>query len=535
MLAKDQEYSPLLILGGGDGIGLWLAKRLFARVPGMGRITLADVKPLAGRSASPDAFPGSQHAAELARLDAPMDALRLDYARAGGSLAAEWAAVPTRAAPPPGPLPLEDYRMVMVAVPEESMGQACAAVLPLLRPGAHVFDVCSTKSVALPAMLRHAPEGVSVLGTHPLFGPAVPDLVGQVMVMTPTPRTDAAFYQWYRDVVRSFGAVVEEMPAQDHDLHMLFIQTLAHFCYLVFGRTLAQAGSLGFNLEQSFKVSTPPYGILAAFTARIIGGNPRLYAQIQAQPDASKVRSLFLQAAQEIARQFSGDQAQVQAAIQEVIDSYKGSDVARAYANSRALVDSVQGSYRELYLRKETGQLTVLLAGDPLNPAEPSVTHVGLVHDVDGQSVDMEERAAQAGGAWFIAYDAESEAALRKVGRSLRARQTRVLRHNIRRVLSAEETVAWRRANLQHHQRDVSVLTDQAVDLDYLCQVLALINPSVVSGRVAEPAEGAWLGRYGLRNRVLRLAIFGDRDPDACLAEVVKALRLFGVRTAGGR
>jgi hypothetical protein len=39
------------VLGGGDGIGLWLAKRLFARIPGMGRITLADVKPIARRGA----------------------------------------------------------------------------------------------------------------------------------------------------------------------------------------------------------------------------------------------------------------------------------------------------------------------------------------------------------------------------------------------------------------------------------------------------------------------------------------------------
>ncbi|MBI3300936.1 MAG: prephenate dehydrogenase/arogenate dehydrogenase family protein [Deltaproteobacteria bacterium] len=524
------SLQSLLVLGGGDGIGLWLAKRLFARIPGMGRITLADVKPIARRGAQERAVPGPQHALELATLDAPLDAMRLDYTCAGDSLAADWAALPTKAPPPAEPLPLEAYRLVMLAVPEEAIEQAAAAVLPYLHPGTQVFDVCSTKAVALPAMLRHAPEGVSVLGTHPLFGPAVPDLVGQVMVMTPTPRTDHVFYAWYRDLVRSFGAVVEEVPAHDHDLHMLFIQTLAHFSYLVFGRTLTQAAPMGFSLAESFKVSTPPYGILAAFTARIIGGNPRLYAQIQAQPGADTVRALFLQAARDLASQFSGSQAQVQAAIQEVIDSYKGSDVARAYANSRALVDSVQQSYRELYRRKQSGQLTVLDAGDPLNSAESSVTHVGLVADVDGQSVELVERVAQAAdGKWFIAYDAQSEAALRKNGRSLRPRTSHILRHNIRRVLSAEETIAWRRTNLVHHQRDISVLTDQAVDMAYLCDVLAKINPVVVSGQVLEPAEGTWLKRYDLRNQLVRLTIFGDRDPDACVAEVVHSLRLFGV------
>ena len=517
-------------------MGLWLAKRLYARVPGMERITLADVKPLARRGVlqrteGDGAFPGPQHTAELASLDAPIDAVRLDYTRAANGLAADWMGVPTQAAPPSERLPLEAYRFVVVGVPEEAMEQTCAAVLPHLRPGAHVIDICSTKRTALPAMLRHAPEGVSVLGTHPLFGPAVQDLVGQIMVMTPTPRTDHAFYAWYRDLVRSFGAVVEEVAAENHDQHMLFIQTLAHFAYLVFGRTLAQAGPLGFNLEQSFKVSTPPYGILAAFTARIIGGNPRLYAQIQGQPDADVVRALFLQAAKELAGQFSHGQTQTQAAIQEVIDAYRGAEVAHAYANSRALVDSVQQSYRELHRRKQSGQLTVLQSGDPLNPAEPSVTHVGLVHDVDGESVEMVERVAQAGGKWFIAYDAESEGALRRIGRTLRAKPSRILRHNIRRVLSQEETTEWRRGHLQHHQRDVSVVTDQGVDLAYLCEVLTKINPSVVSGEVVEPAEGAWLRRYGLRNHIIRLIIFGDRDPEACVAQVKASLKQFGVRT----
>jgi ferredoxin-fold anticodon binding domain-containing protein len=99
-------------------------------------------------------------------------------------------------------------------------------------------------------------------------------------------------------------------------------------------------------------------------------------------------------------------------------------------------------------------------------------------------------------------------------------------------VLTPEETLAWRSANLQHHQRDIAVLTDESVDIDYLCDVLARITPAVVFSSVHEPSEGAWLMRYGMRNKLLRLTIFGDRDPDACLAEVTRSLHLFGIRTA---
>ena len=521
----------LLIIGGGDGMGLWLAKRVFARITGVERITLADILPLAADRIADTTNPGQPHLEELSTLMKTIDVVRLDYTKTGDDLLAEWAPVVTNSPPPVKKLTLAEYDTVMLGVPEDAMETTAQALLPHLKAGTNVFDICSTKRLALPAMLKHAPPGVSVLGTHPLFGPAVSDLVGQIMVMVPTGQTDETFYRWYSNVVRSFGAVVEEMIPQNHDLYMLFIQTLTHFSYLVFGRTLAQAKPMGFDLAESFQLSTPPYGIMAAFTARLIGGNPRLYAQIQDQPNADDVRALFVKAAEELATQFSGDREGIQSAIQEVIDSYRGADVARAYANSRALVDSVQNSYRELYHRKESGLLTILLSGDPIKSGDPSVIHVGIVTDVDGQTVELLERVVLEAGKWFIAYDDESESTLRKIGRNVRSRKTRIARHNIRQVLTFDETLAWRRENLLHHQRDLAILTDRSVDIDYLCDVLVRVHPSVVAGSVHEPPAGAWLRRYGMQNKLLRVSIFGDRDADACLADVARSLHLFGIRT----
>ena len=68
-------------------------------------------------------------------------------------------------------------------------------------------------------------------------------------------------------------------------------KTLAHYAYLVFGKTLAKASDLGYTFEESLRYSTPPYSILAAFTSRIIGGNPDLYAQIQGQADSDALRA----------------------------------------------------------------------------------------------------------------------------------------------------------------------------------------------------------------------------------------------------
>ena len=187
MNPSDRTNSKdLLVVGGADGIGMWLVKRVFGNVPEVGRITLADVKPLRGTEAARGGNPDTNHVAELRELPKPVDAVRLE----NGPDFADWVAVETGAAGPSGPLGLEDYGLVMLAMPEDQIEVVCSAILPRLKSGATVFDVVSTKSRAMAAMLEHAPDGVGVLGTHPLFGPAVPDAIGQTFVMVPTERTD---------------------------------------------------------------------------------------------------------------------------------------------------------------------------------------------------------------------------------------------------------------------------------------------------------------------------------------------------------
>ena len=517
----------LLVVGGADGIGMWLVKRVFGSSPEIGRITLADVKPLNSSGADRGHNPDANHLAELARVPKPVDAVRLE----NGYEFAEWAAVETAATPPPIPLPLEDYHLVMLAVPEDQVENAASTILPRLRAGATVFDVVSTKARAMAAMLEHAPDGVGVLGTHPLFGPAVPDVIGQTFVMAPTERTDPDTYDWLTSLLRSKGAIVEETDAQTHDRYMLLVQTLAHYAYLVFGKTLAKASDLGYTFEESLRYSTPPYSILAAFTSRIIGGNPDLYAQIQGQAGSDELRSMFVEAAEELAGQFTQGGPEILAAIEEVVKPFKGSDVARAYANSIALVDSVQQSYRDLHQRMESRELTIVQVRDPFSYDSTVRLHVGIVTDVDGHSVEITKRQAIVNGKWYLAYDDESESVLKKAGKGARRNTARIERRNIRRVFTPEETREWRAANLDHHQRDIAVLADEAVDVEHICSVLTSLNGDVLLGEALKPEGAQWLSGYGMNNVLLRFTVFGDRDPQARVRDLTESLRLFGIRT----
>ena len=200
--------------------------------------------------------------------------------------------------------------------------------------------------------------------------------------------------------------------------------------------------------------------------ARIIGGNPDLYAQIQTEPKSDNIRKLLAESAQELAEQFTHGNDETLAAIHEIIEPFKASEVARGYANSIVLVDSVQQSYRDLHHRRESGELTIVEVRDPLEQRGTSRTHVGIVENIDGQTVVISERTTIADEKWYIAYDDESGHSLRKSGKGVRHSSTRIERRNIRRVFTAEETRDWRVENLDHHVRDVAVLSDDTVDIE---------------------------------------------------------------------
>ena len=517
----------LLVVGGADGIGTWLVKRVFGSAPEIGRITLADVKPLNTSGGERGHNPDPRHVAELGSLPKPVDAVRLE----NGYVFSEWDAVDTASPPPDTPPTLEDYSLVMLAVPEGQIELAACTILPRLNAGTTVFDVVSTKARAMDAMLKYAPDGVGVLGTHPLFGPAVPDVIGQTFMMVPTDRTHLGTYEWLTALLRSKGAIVEETDAETHDRYMLLVQTLAHYAYLVFGKTLAKASELDYTFEESLRYSTPPYSILAAFTSRIIGGNPDLYAQIQGQTGSDALRRMFVEAAEELAGQFASGGPETLAAIEEVVKPFRGSDVARAYANSIALVDSVQQSYRDLHQRMASRELTIVQVRDPFSYDSTVRLHVGIVTDVDGHSVEITKRQAIVNGKWYLAYDDESESVLKKGGKGARKNAARIERRNIRRVFTSEETGEWRAANLDHHRRDIAVLADEAVDVNHICSVLTRLNDNVLSGEALKPEGAQWLSSYGMNNVLLRFTIFGDRDPQACVRDLTESLRLFGIRT----
>jgi prephenate dehydrogenase len=151
--------------------------------------------------------------------------------------------------------------------------------------------VPSLKSEPMKAMIRHAHQGVEVIGTHPMFGPTMPTLMGQIIILTPAVGRSETWLPRIRSLFESDGARIELLDPEEHDEIMAVVQALTHFAYIGIGATLQ---SLDFDVEKSRKFMSPVYEIMIDFVGRILDQNPELYASIQKNPKAMKVRQTFI-------------------------------------------------------------------------------------------------------------------------------------------------------------------------------------------------------------------------------------------------
>ncbi|HEX7515185.1 MAG TPA: prephenate dehydrogenase/arogenate dehydrogenase family protein [archaeon] len=181
-----------------------------------------------------------------------------------------------------------DYDLVVIAVPVDVTCDIIAEVAPQMKPGAVLFDITSVKKNPVKQMLISAPPGVELLSVHPLFGPSMPDMEGQTVIVTPVRGERGR--RFVIGLFENAGAHIEELSSEEHDHVMSVIQGLTHFGYIATGATLE---ALRFDVKRSRRFMSPIYEILIDFVGRILGQNPELYASIQMNADRS-VREAFL-------------------------------------------------------------------------------------------------------------------------------------------------------------------------------------------------------------------------------------------------
>jgi len=183
--------------------------------------------------------------------------------------------------------------IVIVSVPIKNTVETIEHIAPHVREDALLMDFTSLKQEPVKAMLKSKSE---VIGCHPMFGPMVSSIKGQVVVLVKA--RSERWFPWIRQLFENAGAKVKVSTAEEHDRMMAVIQCLVHFNSITFCNALRK---MGFDFEESLDFTSPVYKLRLSTIGRILNQNADLYADIAIQnPLSDEILEKYMQATAEL-------------------------------------------------------------------------------------------------------------------------------------------------------------------------------------------------------------------------------------------
>lgn len=193
-----------------------------------------------------------------------------------------------RETPPCALLGLEELcrlPVIFLCVPMRTVRETLERIAPLLAPGTLVVDTCSVKVKPVEWMLESLPESVSILATHPMFGPesGKESVMGLPLMMHPV-RMEHGHYEEWSHFFASLGIMVVEMTPEEHDRQAAISQALTH----MIGRALNVMG------VDDTPIGTLWYRKLLAISRQVAKDSEELFMDMQIlNPFAESMRHSF--------------------------------------------------------------------------------------------------------------------------------------------------------------------------------------------------------------------------------------------------
>lgn len=173
---------------------------------------------------------------------------------------------------------IQDADIVIFSVPIEHIAEIIEEVAPHAREGSLLMDVCSIKTEAAEALNRYAPKNVEILPCHPMFGPRVPTIERQIIILTPVENRSNNWFERVENYLKKAECEVVVTTPEEHDKYMSIVQGLTHFSFITLASTIRK---LHINVERSRSFSSPVYSLMLDMVSRIVYQNPHLYYSIQ--------------------------------------------------------------------------------------------------------------------------------------------------------------------------------------------------------------------------------------------------------------
>lgn len=181
--------------------------------------------------------------------------------------------------------------VVILAVPINQFEGTLKQIIPNLKPGALLLDVCSVKMKPAEIMQAIVPKNVDVIATHPLFGPqsGAKGIKGLKIVICPIRTTKLEKLKKFLEEKLELKVLVK--TPEEHDGQMATAACLSHFI----GRTLIK---LGINEQE---IDEPSFRKLLELKKMLEEDSFELFKDIQQNnPFAKGVRDKFVSWANEL-------------------------------------------------------------------------------------------------------------------------------------------------------------------------------------------------------------------------------------------
>lgn len=344
--------------------------------------------------------------------------------------------------------------VVIVSVPMNSTIEVIKEVAPNMREGSLLMDFTSIKEEPCKIMQEYAPEGVEVIGTHPVFSHRVGSIEGQVFIVTPI--RGEKWINWLKSFLIEHKARIYETTPKEHDETMAVVQGLTHFAYISIGKTLEE---MDFDIKKSRNFASPIYELMLDMVGRILGQNPELYSSIQIQnPRTIEVHKRFINVAKKLSKAIEEKDEKT---FKEIMSSAARhfDDVERAMGRSDKAIASLATELT--YLKNSIGKelcLQHIYSGQ---------IHVGKIKSVSADWVTLDDAG----------------------------RESRLNLMNIR-ILNDKERIEYKKKKYGTAKRDFSFVVDEGIDENFLATLLYTYDENITRVEVKDVYSGPNIGEH---------------------------------------
>jgi len=381
--------------------------------------------------------------------------------------------------------------IVIVSVPVENTPQVIAEVAPCMKEGSLLMDIASVKTEAVSAMLKHAPQDVELVSLHPMFGPRIRDVRGQVVILIPV-RT-GKWFSLVKGFLEKKGFEVVETSVQNHDRMMSIVQGLTHFTSMVFAGVIRE---MNIDLKQSRRFSSPVYNVFLPIVYRVICQNPELYAQLQVHnPHVLEVQEEFI--TQAVNLYVETKTRNVKGIVEHVASSCKH------FASTESSTTLLSISDRMVSTMQRDKNILESLVGRKvcLENVQTGRIHVGVLKSISADTIEIEES---------------------------RKKTVSLSLFNVM-LLDEKATMETRRSLFGESSLDFSVMLPAEFEHEFCREILERFMPEASRIEVLETYVGEQIPK-GFKSVTIRVYFPRDEDPKEVRLKTESLLKKLGGR-----